>query len=174
MTQTVAECRLLDAWRECERNLYHLRRAVSLLRPVLPMTAVRYAQLSDDQIQSLDQFILRFTKLQDAMGNRLWPALLAYLQEPYEARPMLDKLHRLEKLGYLQQADQWQEYRNLRNQFAHDYPDDVDKNAALINLASAVSLQLQDILLGIETKLRVDYPELQLGHCLPRRPDESA
>jgi hypothetical protein len=39
-------------------------------------------------------------------GARLFPALLDYLQVPFEDRSMLDKLHRLEKRGYLQQVDE--------------------------------------------------------------------
>lgn len=46
--------------------------------------------------QVLAQFILRFTNLKDVMGNRLFPAILQYLQEQYEERSMLDKLNRLE------------------------------------------------------------------------------
>ena len=37
---------------------------------------------------------------------------------------MLDKLNRLEKLGYVQNAASWQNNRNTRNKFARDYPDD--------------------------------------------------
>jgi hypothetical protein len=46
------------------------------------------------------------TVLQDALGAQLYPALLAYLQEPYEDRSMLDKLNRLEKMGYLVSVEQ--------------------------------------------------------------------
>ena len=105
MTNEVSTLRLQDAWRECERNIYHLCRALQSLSAILPMTAERFERLSDAQVQSLDQFILRFTKLQDAMGSRLFPAILGYLQEPYEERPMLDKLNKLEKLGYLDSAE---------------------------------------------------------------------
>lgn len=69
------------------------------------------------------------------MGARLFPSVLLYLQEPYEDRPMLDKLHRLEKLGYLEESEQWRALRMLRNRFAHEYPDDPDKNAAILMLA---------------------------------------
>ena len=105
MTDPVSKLRLQDAWRECERNSYHLCRALTSLDPILPMTGEIFAHLSDLQVQSLDQFILRFTKLQDAMGSRLFPAILQYLQEPYEERSMLDKLNRLEKLRYIDSAE---------------------------------------------------------------------
>lgn len=75
------------------------------------MTAERFGYLTHIQGQAMDQFILRFTKLQDAMEGRLFPVILAYLQEPYEEQPILDKLNRLEKLGNFRSAEEWQKFR---------------------------------------------------------------
>ncbi|MGZ3240936.1 MAG: hypothetical protein ACXWJK_11370 [Burkholderiaceae bacterium] len=63
VSNTISSLRLRDAWHECERNTYYLCGALTLLDPVLPMTGKRFEQLTDAQVQSLDQFILRFTKL---------------------------------------------------------------------------------------------------------------
>lgn len=163
MTNQVALLRLQDAWRECERNDYHLRHALSSLAATMPMTAEKFQYLNDDQVQSLDQFILRFSKLQDAMGGRLFPSILQYLQEQYEERPMLDKLNRLEKLGFIQRAEDWQAIRMARNKFAHEYPDDFVKNAALINLASAAASEMHELLLAIQVKFSHEHPSLELG-----------
>jgi len=105
-------------------------------------------------------------RLQDAMGGRLFPAILEYLQEPYETQPMLDKLNRLEKLGYLQQADAWQDMRSIRNKFAHDYPDDSDKNAALINLATESAQTMRLMLTLVEAKLQQIQLTVELGVTL--------
>ena len=126
------------------------------------MTAERFERLTEAQVQSLDQFILRFTKLQDAMGSRLLPAILGYLQEPYEERPMLDKLNRLEKLGYLDSAEIWQEIRATRNKFTHDYPDDSERNAALINMAKEAAEQMHALLLKIEDKFSAEQAGFEL------------
>lgn len=98
---------LLDAWRQCQRHLHHLHHALAALAAGLPVGPSDIAHMDDETVQDWDQFILRFTKLQDAMGMRLYPALLDHLQEPYDNRPMLDKLHRLEQLGFLDGIDQW-------------------------------------------------------------------
>ena len=166
MSNDVSSLRLQDAWRECERNIYHLSCALTSLGSILPMTGERLEYLTDAQVQALDQFVLRFTKLQDAMGSRLFPAILQYLQEQYEERTMLDKLNRLEKLGYIQSAEAWQNIRNARNKFAHDYPDDWEKNAALINVACEAAADMYNILAGIEKKLKIDQPLLELGKAL--------
>lgn len=113
------------------------------------MTSLALRQLNDEAVQDWDQFVLRFTKLQDTMGSRLFPVLLEYLQEPYEDRSMLDKLHRLEKLGYLEQVDDWQILRAIRNRFAHDYPEDDAVKAAYLNEAVASVQILKSILARI-------------------------
>lgn len=137
----LAQLRMLDAWSQCNRHLHHLRHALRAVRPALPMTATGLMELDDEAVQDWDQFILRFTKLQDTMGARLFPAVLEVLQEPFEDRPMLDKLHRLEKLGYLSSVEQWHALRAIRNRFAHDYPqDDAIKSAYLNEAAEAVPL----------------------------------
>ena len=90
---------LQDAWRECERHIYHLFHAMRSIRIFLPLTEKTYVNLTDEQIQVIDQYVLRYINLQHTMGGRLFPSILNYLSEQYENRPMLDKLNRLEKLG---------------------------------------------------------------------------
>ena len=124
--------------------------ALAAIEPSLPLTASALNALSDEAVQDWDQFVLRFTKLQDTIGARLFPALLDFLQEPYEDRPMIDKLHRLEKLGYLTQVDDWQALRAIRNRFAHDYPEDDALKAAYLNEAVSAVQTLRALLARIE------------------------
>ena len=74
--------RLVDAWQQCQRHQHHMNHALSAIQQNLPMTASSVATLDDEEVQDWDQFILRFTKLQDAIGSRLFTALLEYLLEP--------------------------------------------------------------------------------------------
>ena len=83
---------------------------------------------------------------------------------------MLDKLNRLEKLGYLDSAETWQEIRATRNKFAHDYPDDGERNAALINLAREAAEKMYDLLSKIENKFSGDQTSFELGKSLPDGP----
>jgi len=141
---------LEDAWRQCERHLHHMRHALSSLSPALPVTADSLSCFDDEAVQDWDQFVLRFTKLQDAIGTRLFPAVLSFLQEPYEDRPMLDKLHRLEKLGYLPSIEAWNMLRSIRNHFAHDYPQDDALKAAYLNEAVSAVVQMESLLAHIK------------------------
>jgi len=83
--------------------------------------------LSKDDRRLLDQFAYRYTRLQDDMGARLMPAVLRALGEEIAAMPVLDRLDRLEQLGWLPSAEQWAELRRTRNEFTHDYPETVSE-----------------------------------------------
>lgn len=140
---------LEDAWRQCERHLHHLRHALGALSALLPVTPASLSLMDDEIVQDWDQFVLRFTKLQDAIGTRLLPAVLTFLQEPYEDRPMLDKLNRLEKLGFLPNVELWNALRAIRNHFAHDYPQDDALKAAYLNEAVSAVPQMEALLAKI-------------------------
>jgi hypothetical protein len=89
-----------------------------------------------------DQILYRFTKLQDAMGERLVPATLGWLREPHEDWPMRDRLDRLEKLGLLD-VDTWLQWRDVRNRLAHEYPDQPElRHAAVLAAIDAAQAML--------------------------------
>jgi len=162
--------KLQDAWRECERHVYHLIHALSAINSFSPLTGEGMDLLTDEQVQDIDQFILRYTKLQDTMGSRLFTAILNYLYEPVDNRAMLDVLHRLEKLGLIESTEMWQKVRIVRNRFAHDYANDPEKNAAQLNMAFASTIDLYNMLNAIKTWFRNAYPMLELGKELPKMP----
>ena len=99
----------------CLGHAEALHEVLASIAPRRPLSAATLADLDDDAVQDIDQFVLRFGKLQDVLGTRLFPALLDVLQESYEDRPMLDKLNRLEKLGLLESTEAWEKLRALRN-----------------------------------------------------------
>jgi uncharacterized protein with HEPN domain len=59
---------------------------------------------------------------------------------------MLDKLNRLEKMGYLVSVEQWQSLLAIRNRLTHDYPTDDTLKAAYLNDAVDSVKLLKDLL----------------------------
>ena len=103
----------------------------------LPAVPELKAIESDPALRQLtDQILFRFMKLQDALGERLIPATLGMLAEPFEDWPMRDRLDRLEKLGYLD-VESWLRWREVRNRPAHEYPDAPDLRYAQLLAAIA-------------------------------------
>ena len=106
----------------CDKHILRINEALEELSSTLPLTTESYAQLSSEQIRCIDQFIFRFSKLQDAMGGKIFRYILEYLDEDVTSLPMRDILNRLEKYKFLPDANEWIYIRELRNEIAHDYP----------------------------------------------------
>lgn len=116
------------------------------LQSVLPLNAERLRSLDDEQVAIIDQFVGRFAKLQDAMGTKLLPWVLELTKEQGNLEAYLDKLNRLEKIGALPSVNEWLELREMRNAFAHDYPEDSELQAAILNRAFSTADRLIEIL----------------------------
>lgn len=130
----------------CEKHKKRLRWAIKKIKPMLPFTVTVLKDLSDEQVALVDQFILRFSKLQDLMGTQLFPALLELAEEPGQYETFIDKLNRLEKMRVIPSARDWQQLRMLRNAFAHDYPEDSEIQVKTLNETFQSTVKLFKIL----------------------------
>lgn len=126
----------------CLMHADRLRWSMQQLAGKKPFTAARLAQLTDIELAIFDQFIVRFSKLQDVMGAKLLPAIIELTHEEGELSTFIDKLNRLEKIGALRSVEQWLKFREMRNQFAHDYPDDPEIQSSLLNKAFGMADEL--------------------------------
>lgn len=88
-------------------------------------TSERAGRLAEDPdlAERVEAFVGRFGRLQDTLGDKLLPHLLAALGE--KAGAALDNLDRAERLGWIESADQWLSVRQLRNQMVHEYIEDM-------------------------------------------------
>ncbi|MEA2107976.1 MAG: hypothetical protein U9P07_00960 [Pseudomonadota bacterium] len=144
-SQEIVDYKLTPALRECEQHRYRLHSAWQEAITFEPLQSGSIAELSDDQVRTLDQLPFRFAKLQDAVGTRLLPAMLQLVQEWEDNEPFLDKLNRAEKPGMMPSVEQWQLLWELRNQTAHEYPDQPERvKANLSQLLEQVPV-LEDI-----------------------------
>ena len=87
-------------------------------------TVEQAARLEEDPdlAERVEAFVGRFGRLQDTLGDKLLPLLLAALGERLSAA--IDNLDRAERLGLLKSADEWLVMRKLRNQMVHEYVED--------------------------------------------------
>jgi hypothetical protein len=145
---------------QCETHERRMLWAKSALQAVLPLNAERLRGLDDEQVAIVDQFIGRFAKLQDAIGSKLLPLVLELTKEQGDLEAYLDKLNRLEKIGALPSVDEWLELREMRNAFAHDYPEDSELQAAILNRAFSAADRLVEILQHVKQySARYDRPK---------------
>ena len=104
----------------------------------------------------LDQYIFRFSKLQDTLGQKLFPLVLVRLSEEVYNKPFLDIFNRLEQLNIIEDYSLWQELRIIRNEIAHEYNEDqqelAEKLNKLVNSRIHLEKYLKDILEFLENK----------------------
>ena len=134
----------------CQRHADRLVWAMQAMEKHLPFSADTLGQLTDIELAILDQFTVRFAKLQDVMGAKLFPAVLELAKEPIGLDAFVDKLNRLEKIGAIASAEQWLMLREMRNAFSHEYPDDPDIQAAILNKAFLLASELLTTLHDVE------------------------
>ena len=137
----------------CDKHILRINEALEELSSTLPLTTESYAQLSSEQIRCIDQFIFRFSKLQDAMGAKIFRYILEYLDEDVTSLPMRDILNRLEKYKFLPDANEWIYIRELRNEIAHDYP--LMEND-VVNILNELFTKV-NTMYGIYDKLKAAY-----------------
>ncbi|NEW84578.1 MAG: hypothetical protein GZ094_19730 [Mariniphaga sp.] len=114
--------KIAETFDTCALHLKRMEFAKSKVGTFIPLNRDNYYILNDETIGFLDQYIFRFSKLQDIMGTRLFPLTLEALAEPVSDKAFIDILNRLEKLGILDSAFFWIQLRKIRNDIAHEYP----------------------------------------------------
>lgn len=120
------------------------------------LTKELYFTLSVEQIALTDQYVYRFAKLQDLMGDKLFKLILEFIEESTEKLAFIDILNRLEKLEIIESANIWLNLRLDRNRIAHDYVKNIDEVledlSALINKKNVLDTQLHYCLHYLKNK----------------------
>lgn len=125
----------------------HTHRANQAYEEIMLFVADLNNQSLDDfdKVKVIDSFIFRFIKVQDLMGNKLFREVLSILGEYESSMSMLDVLDRLEKLRLIDSAEQWMDYRNLRNLLTHEYPDNRAELIEGIQMAISVFPEIKSM-----------------------------
>ena len=63
----------IDIIEVCDKHILRINEALKGLGLDLPISPDCYASLSAEQVRCIDQFIFRFSKLQDAVGAKIFP-----------------------------------------------------------------------------------------------------
>jgi hypothetical protein len=154
MNRTPEQLALQHSLALCQSHADALQDALQDIK-VRGMGVDDYAHLGKEDRRLLDQFAYRYTRLQDDMGAKLVPALLKALGEDVAIMSALDRFARLEQLGWLVSADDWQTLRQIRNQFAHDYPDNPTERFERLQAAIHAAAQLIEVLTQFQRKIKM-------------------
>ncbi|MCG5549479.1 hypothetical protein [Halorhodospira halochloris] len=135
MTNTTA---LAHQLRATQRLAYRLEQAIEVLRTHFPLDPDRFDpdMLPVEVAMGLDAFRTRFADLQDMLGRTTFRSLAMADEDesPGQELTTRERIALMERRGILDAA-QWRQIREVRNQFAHEYPDDHGEKAANLNAA---------------------------------------
>ena len=140
---------LMDALRQCHLHAGYLQAALSDLPHLVTEQTLK--QKDAALIRALDQLVLRYIKLQDTLGEHVLRALaVQVLLEPVEDLPLADVLNRLEKHGVLT-VTEWLAHRKLRNALTHEYPDQIERQASVLNETMVRTNALVTLLASVQS-----------------------
>ena len=111
-----------------------LEQALDYLQPKTPLTTTLYEQLCIEEKWCLDTIINRFAKIQDQLGDKIFPKLLFLLGKNNKALTFIDQLNVLEKLDLLPNVQQWLNFRKIHNDISHEYPCSTKETVEKVNV----------------------------------------
>jgi len=143
--------KLTKYFNECDKHLQRIEEAYSDICSQLPISVEKYNKLTKDEVQAIDQYLYRFSKLQDTMGDKIFGLIIEKFQANRAKLPFIDMLNYLEKLEFITSAKEWIKLREIRNNIAHQYDDEPEEMApaitAMLNqkeIIKSIYLQLKD------------------------------
>ena len=147
------DCEKLAAYfAEADKHKEHIIEAKEELS--LPIES--YEALSKLEKFALNTLIFRFSKLQDLIGAKIMRVFLSCNEFPVEEMGFFDILKEIEKEGIVD-IDTWSQLRELRNDIAHEYPEEMEEVIAKINLL----IDRSDSLIAIVERLERQYREIE-------------
>jgi hypothetical protein len=138
---------------QAQKHAAVLSEDLAELQPLRPFSSGSILDAGSGTLRLLDQFNIRFTKLQDVLGSRIFPRVLSQLGEDIRSLAFIDMLSRLEALGFIDSADTWLTLREQRNRLSHDYPDDPTTLAAELNSALDAATVLLEYWMKLQDRI---------------------
>jgi len=139
---------------ECDKHLQRVEEAYADIAPLLPLSVEKYKNLSKSEVQAIDQYLFRFAKLQDTVGDKLFRLVLAEYEATDEVVPFIDMLNKLEKNGVIDSAKEWLKLRKIRNDISHQYDDEPEEMTQAINNILNHKNIIKEIYLKVKKKTR--------------------
>ena len=145
---------------ECKKHSIRIEEAFEEIKDIFPLSGKKYLTLTNMEVKTIDQYLFRFSKMQDTIGEKLFRLVVEDFVENIDGMTFIDILNRLEKVGILQNAGEWRTLRKARNSIAHQYDDDENEMADAINSIFAQ----KDVLLSIFDNIEQHFYKSEISN----------
>lgn len=153
MELDIEQIKLQKYLNECDKDLLRINETYEDIKDMIPLSVSKYTTLNKNEVRYIDQYLYRFSKLQDTLGQKVFKSILAIYEPNIEPLPFLDVLNRLEKLHFLEDKNEWLALREKRNRIAHQYDDEPYEMVQALNDILYYKKILETIYLHIRNKL---------------------
>lgn len=140
-------------FKECDKHVLRIGESYEDLKECMPLSADSYAKLDKKYVQAIDQYLFRFSKLQDTIGNKVFKTIMSIYEDNIQEIPFIDLLNKLEKMEFLTSSKEWTNLRQMRNDISHQYEDEPESMSKSINIIVAH----KDVLIRIYIKIKNKY-----------------
>jgi hypothetical protein len=144
----------------CRQRIAKLQFSLNKNQQLFPMLVVQIAQLSEEQEESIDALILRYSQCVTMIQEQLFKGIAFLEQEDISDKSNRDKTLLMEKLGAIRSAQEFGTAAQLRNKFAHHYPEASPSRLDRLNLlpyeSSFVIETFQEIENYLQAKKLID------------------
>jgi hypothetical protein len=121
----------------CRQRIQKLAYSLHKNQALFPLTQAGLAALTDDQEESIDALILRYSQCVAMIQDQIFRGIAYVEQEDLGDKSNRDKTRLMEKLGAIESADDFGTAAILRNKFSHHYPEEADRRIEKLNLVVA-------------------------------------
>ncbi len=128
--QTLLRSSLEACRQRIEKLAYSIQRNAALF----PLDPHGLALLTDEQEESVDALILRYSQCVSMMQEQLFRGIAYLEQEDISDKSNRDKTLLMEKLGAIKSAEDFGTAALLRNKFSHHYPEQTTDRLERLNL----------------------------------------
>jgi len=118
----------------CRQRIQKLSYSLNKNRTIFPMTRKRIDNLTDDQEESIDALILRYSQCVAMIQDQIFRGIAFVEQEELGDKSNRDRALLMEKLGAIKSAEDFGTAAVLRNKFSHHYPEETDTRIERLNL----------------------------------------
>ncbi|SJM89275.1 hypothetical protein [Crenothrix polyspora] len=125
---------LLRNYAACAQRIAKLAYSLNKNLALFPLTVESAKHLTDEQEESIDALILRYSQSVAMMQDHLFRGIAYVEQEDVSDKSNRDKTLLMEKLGAIRSADEFGTAAILRNKFSHHYPEEADVRIERLNL----------------------------------------
>jgi len=143
-----------------------IKKRVALLEALFKSAEFDFIELKDFELDKslfedmqksrvINSFIFNISKIQDNLGAKFFKELLYELREIDSfSVPMIDVIHHLEKLNIVDNLDEWDTLREIRNTLTHEYAMEFDDRIENIKRAIWAYKELRTIFKKTKTNVK--------------------